>query len=95
MSTGIAFSNPTAAQVDVTLTLLGLDGIPISNGETTVSLPSNGQIARFVEQIYQDSGIDFSQFRGSLEVDSPEPINGIAIRTEPGHFSTLPVTEIK
>ncbi|MDA2924863.1 SBBP repeat-containing protein [Acidobacteria bacterium AH-259-L09] len=95
VSTGIALSNPNASQVDVTLTLLDVDGIPVPGGTTTIQLSPNGQIAKFPEEMYQDSGIDFSQFRGSLEIDSTLPINGMAIRTEPGHFATLPVTEVK
>ncbi len=90
--TGVALSNPTAASLTVTLNLRNGSAVLVSNGSIQVSLPANGQLAKFAEELYADRGIDFNQFRGTLEVVSAIPVNGMAIRVSPGAFATLPVT---
>ncbi|MBI4454884.1 MAG: hypothetical protein HY644_03185 [Acidobacteria bacterium] len=91
---GVAASNPTSSLVDVMLILRDSDGKPVANGNAVVLLAPNGQLAQFAREIFKDRGIDFSRFRGSLEVNSPVPINGMAIRVSPGQFTTLPVAAI-
>ena len=59
-----------------------------------MTLPAKGQIARFPNEIYANRGIDLSSFKGGLMVEADAPINGMAIRSEPGHFAVLPVTAV-
>ncbi|MDA2934688.1 hypothetical protein MYX82_10150 [Acidobacteria bacterium AH-259-D05] len=92
IQTGVAFSNPTDSEVNVAVTVRQADGTPVPNGSVTVSLSPHGQLAQFPEHIFQGTGIDFSGFRGNLQVSSPEPIIGMAIRVSPGQLATLPVT---
>lgn len=92
--TGITLSNPTPTPVRVALRLRDEDGTLLSAAEVSVSLSANGQISRFAEEFFPGLGIDFSLFRGTLEVDSPVPINGTAIRVSPGDFATLPPTRV-
>ena len=93
--TGLALANPTAESVDFTLTLRGSDGVQLNGGTVMQSLPTRGQLAQFPDEMFADSGIDFSQFRGSLEVESEAEMIGMAIRLSPGEFATLPVTSIR
>ena len=92
VNTGVAISNPTGSSVDVAITLLDADGKPVSGGTTLQSLPPNGQLARFASELF--GSVDFSQFKGTILVNSPVPINGMAIRVSPGQFSTLPVAAV-
>ncbi|MBI2822676.1 MAG: hypothetical protein HYX74_10655, partial [Acidobacteria bacterium] len=94
VDTGVAVSNPTESSVDVTFILRNADGNPLSNGTAVVQLLPNGQLAKFPREIFEGRGIDFSSFRGTLEINSPVPINGMAIRVSPGQFSTLPVAAV-
>ena len=94
LNTGVGLSNPWTSATDATLTLLETDGTPIPNGVAAITLPAKGQIARFPNEIYEDQGIDLSNFQGGMMVEAEAPINGMAIRSEPGHFAVLPVTEI-
>ena len=94
LNTGVGLSNPRSTATDATLTLLTTDGTPVPNGGAMITLPAKGQIARFPNEIYADQGIDLSNFQGGMMVEAEAPINGMAIRSEPGHFAVLPVTEV-
>lgn len=92
IQTGVALSNPTSSQVNIAAVLHDTAGIAVPNGNVFVPLPANGQLARFASEIFAGRGIDFSNFRGILEINAASPINGMAIRVSPGEFATLPVT---
>ncbi len=94
LNTGVGLSNPQSTATDATLTLLTTAGTPVPNGGAMMTLPAKGQIARFPNEIYADRGIDLSSFKGGLMVEADAPINGMAIRSEPGHFAVLPVTAV-
>ncbi|MDA2929648.1 beta-propeller fold lactonase family protein [Acidobacteria bacterium AH-259-O06] len=93
VQTGLALANPSDSNVEVIVTLRRADGTPVPDGSISISLSPNGRLAQFPEQILEGRGIDFSSFRGSIDVSSPEPIMGMAIRVSPGQFATLPVTD--
>ena len=95
LNTGIALVNPSDEPRNVTLTLRREDGVPVTGATAVELLPARGQLARFPEEVFADSGIDLSQFRGNLEVQSASAIGGIAIRVSPGRLATLPVASIK
>ncbi len=95
VKTGVAVSNSTTNPVTVTVNLRDTEGKIVPNGTTTIQLQPNGQLARFPDEIYQGKGIDFTRFKGTLEIVSAVPVNGMAIRTSPGQFTTEPVAEVK
>ena len=90
--TGIALANHQPDEQDLTVCLRRADGSSPDSGETVITLPAGGQLARFVEEIYADSGIDFGSFQGTLTVESKAPVAGMAIRVSPAQFATLPMT---
>ena len=90
--TGVALASTSDSEVEVTVQARRADGTLLPNGSVSVVLSPNGQLAQLPEQIFEGKGIDFSSFRGSLQVSSSEPIVGMAIRVSPGQFATLPVT---
>ena len=87
VETGLALANPADAQVVVEVVLRRTDGSQI--GRSNLTLAARGQLAKFPREIFP--GTDLSSFRGSLQVSSPQPIIGMAIRVSPGQFATLPV----
>jgi hypothetical protein len=89
--TGFAFSNSGSSKVDITLRLRQAGGALVPNGTAVVSVAANGQLAQFPEEVFAGKGIDFSKFRGTLEVTAPQPVSGMAIRLSPGQLATLPV----
>ena len=92
IQTGVALANPNSSPLEVTLTLRDGEGELVAGGSASLNLAAQGQLARFPEEIFQ--GIDFSSFRGTLEVSASEPVVGMAIRVIPGEFATLPVTRM-
>ena len=94
ISTGVALANPHQEIVEVELTLRNDEGESVVNGSASVTLPVHGQLAQFPEEIFKNKGIDFSNFRGTLEVSASLPIVGMAIHVSPGEFATLPVTRM-
>ncbi|MBI4445828.1 MAG: hypothetical protein HY645_07945 [Acidobacteria bacterium] len=95
VDTGVAVANPSGAPVEVRLLLRDTEGKAILNGEATVTLAGNGQLARFPSQIFAAKGLDLDRFKGTLEITSSVPLAGMAIRVSPGHFSTLPVAGLR
>ena len=94
INTGVALANPGLGTVEVTLTLRDEQGQAVANGTTTLTLGPRGQVAQFPEQLFSESGIDFTQFRGTLEIGSIVPLAGLAVRLSSGEFATLPVTAV-
>jgi hypothetical protein len=90
----VVLSNPTALPVEIALILRSEDGEPVPEGNASVSLPAQGQVAQFPEQIFAGTDIYFSDFRGTLEVSAAIPVAGMSIRVSPGEFATLPVTRM-
>jgi hypothetical protein len=94
VATGVAASNSTSSPVTATFTLRDGEGKLVPNGSITAQLAANGQLAKFPEELFAGRGIDFSNFRGTLEVSALVPINGMAIRVSSGQFTTLPVAAV-
>ena len=92
IQTGVALANPLSLPVEITLTLRDDNGVTVPEGIVAVSLKAHAQLAQFPEQIFAGKNIDFSDFRGTLEVSASVLIAGMAIRVSPGEFATLPVT---
>ncbi len=94
VNTGVALANPSSGTIEVTLTLRDEQGQALANGKTTLTLGPRGQVAQFPEQLFSESGIDFTQFRGTLEIGSIVPLACLAVQLSPGEFATLPVTAV-
>lgn len=90
--TGVALANPTEDAIAVTLRLRDANGNAFADSDRTISLGSRGQVAQFPDEIFENSGVDLSQFQGSLEIESEAPVAGMAVRLSPGQFATLPIT---
>ncbi|RPI28606.1 MAG: hypothetical protein EHM61_04525 [Acidobacteria bacterium] len=87
--TGVAIS--TAAAVEVTLQLRGEDGQELANASTTLQLSKNGQKARYVEELFPNSGINLNSFRGTVEIKSPTAVAAMALLSSTGEMATFPV----
>jgi len=59
-----------------------------------IPLPGKGKLARFPAEIFVAAEIDFTEFRGTLEVQAPHPLAGMAIRVSPQEFATLPISRV-
>jgi Reeler domain len=96
IQTGFAIANLAAAAANVTLELTGLDGA--STGQVaTVSVPGNGQIAKFLHEVFP--GLSFP-FRGILRISggAAEGLSVVGLRgryNERGDFlvTTTPPTD--
>jgi hypothetical protein len=76
VQTGLAIANPSSGPVDASLELLSVDGA--STGlSTTVTVPSGGQIARFVRELFPQLS---SSFEGVLRLRSTTPLVMTALR---------------
>ena len=69
LNSGVAFANPGDKDISISLQLLDQDG-QIANG-TLIDLQAGGQLARFINQIFDDVGSDF---QGSLHAQSDDEI---------------------
>ena len=76
------------------MTLRDGEGELVAGGSAFLNLAAQGQLARFPDQIFEGKGIDFSNFRGTLQASAELPLVGMAIRVSPSEFATLPVTRM-
>ena len=95
--TGVAIMNLESTTQTLQVELSDVSGASIATGTLGTSpLAANGHVARFLnDPEFQFSGSpDLSVFRGVLKVTaSSGQIAGTIIRSSPGEFATLPVTE--
>jgi hypothetical protein len=95
MSTGVAITSPSAP-ANLTLTLRDPDGLPVAGGQTTLKLAADGQVARFIEELFPDA--ETSEFSGTLTVVAETGlIAGTALQTgsKPGELTTMPVAILR
>ncbi|HYK91270.1 MAG TPA: hypothetical protein VE398_21040 [Acidobacteriota bacterium] len=75
------------------LTLRTSAGMPVPNGNVTVSLKANGRIARFIEELFPLA--DTKEFTGTLTVSSQTGlIAGTAMGSNPGELTTMSVSPL-
>ena len=77
IESGLAMANPSAAPVTVNLDLVGMDGRSSSVGRVTVTVPGNGQIARFIRELFPALT---GSFQGFLKVAAGTPIGLTGVR---------------
>ncbi|MBI4482137.1 MAG: hypothetical protein HY652_04510 [Acidobacteria bacterium] len=87
VNTGIAVANLEGSSATLQISLRNIQGQEAAI--TSVNLAGNGQISRFLDQLFQLAG----DFEGILSVSSNKSVAPVALITLPGHFATLPVTE--
>jgi len=95
LSTGVAITSPLAP-ASLALTLRDFYGIPVPGGQTTLQLPADGQVARFIEELFPNA--DTSEFKGTLTVVAETgSIAATALQTgsKPGEFTTMPVAVLR
>jgi sugar lactone lactonase YvrE len=97
IQSGIAVANLSSTPATVTLALDRLDGLP-TGLTATLSVPGNGQLSTFLNQIPGFSGVPVP-FQGVLRISSPTPISAVGLRgryNERAEFlitTTAPVSE--
>jgi photosystem II stability/assembly factor-like uncharacterized protein len=93
-NTGVAIVNRNAAATTVTLNLTTIDG---SSFTASTTIPANGHVAKFVNELF--SGLP-TDFQGQLTVTSNVPVAPLTLRLTTNQrgdsiLSTLPVVDLK
>ena len=85
--TGIAFFNPGATAVKVTIRIMDSTGL-IVGPDATISLAAKNHTAKFVSEIFPW----LSNFRGSLAISAPSGVSAVTLRQNatPLSYTTLP-----
>jgi hypothetical protein len=94
-STGLAVA-AVGAPATLEATLRDLSGQPVAGGTASVSLPANGHMALFVEELFP--GADTRDFEGAVTVVSAggEVVaTVIRLGSRAGALTTLPVTPLR
>jgi hypothetical protein len=89
--TAVALSNPDPDGIDVELSLYAEDGTLVD--EATISIPGNGQIARFVDELFDLGG---EPFYGVLKVEAvgeSAVFTGVGVQQGASQFTTVQFTE--
>ncbi|MEE8350492.1 MAG: LamG-like jellyroll fold domain-containing protein [Acidobacteriota bacterium] len=101
INTGVAIYNISPQAVALNLTLQDAQGKPVPNGETNIEdFPARGHLARFLggagEVLFPDA--DTEDFQGTLAVrvtGGNVAATALELGTQPGEFTTLPVTPLE
>ena len=84
-NTGIAWANP--GDEDISIALLLLDPNGQTAGQSTIDLPAGAQLARFIDQIFDEIGSDF---QGSVHAQSDREFAMVGFRQKTsGSLATL------
>lgn len=86
--TGMALANPNATPANITMSLRNSQGAILST--RSIVLPPNGHLAKYLAEIFSPDEIA-SPFQGRVEVVSSQPVAGLSLRQEGGHFISLPM----
>jgi hypothetical protein len=95
LSTGVAITS-IGSPVALTLTLRTKNGDMVNGGQVPLTLPANGHLARFIQELFPDANTQ--EFDGTLTVTAQGGnVAGTAIQlgSNPGQFTTLPVTALR
>ncbi len=85
---GVAIANPGAVTNLVTITLLDANGSNVA--ATTLTVPGQQQLARFINELFGSSTIG-AAFIGSLHLQSSTPFSVLGLRFSGVEFSTVPL----
>lgn len=93
-STGLAMASDVS--VTLSITLRNAAGAEVPGGQASLTLPANGHVARFIQELFP--GADTREFAGTVTVSvSGGRIAATALElgSGPGEFTTLPVTPLE
>ncbi len=76
IQSGVAIANPGQAPVTVNIALTQMDGTTVGQ-PTTVTIPANGQTAKYVKELFPSSPDNFSGF---ITVTASSPIGVVGLR---------------
>ncbi|MDA2938095.1 hypothetical protein MYX75_07530 [Acidobacteria bacterium AH-259-A15] len=101
INTGIAIYNTRSLAVTLNLTLRDPQGEVVTNGTRTIAdFPAAGHLAQFIggdgEVLFP--GADTDDFEGTLVVEvtgGKVAATALELGTQPGQFTTLPVTPLE
>lgn len=97
INTGVALRNVANQSVALTLSLQDKQGAPVAGGRATVSgVPAGGHLALFINELFPTADTD--AFEGTLLVRSSGgriAATVLELGTNPGEFTTLPVTPLQ
>ncbi|MDA2929078.1 SBBP repeat-containing protein [Acidobacteria bacterium AH-259-O06] len=94
LRTGVAISS-TGTAVTLNLVLRNANGQALAGGETAIDLAANGHTARFIDELFPSA--DTGEFQGTLTVTAEGgeiATTALELGTQPGQFTTLPVTPL-
>jgi hypothetical protein len=94
-NTGVAV-HATGGAVNLKLTLRSADGQPVAGGSADIAIPANGHVASFISELFPAA--DTNNFSGTLTGTSQGgtiAATVLELGTQPGEFTTLPVTALE
>ncbi|MEE8584133.1 MAG: hypothetical protein V3T83_04705 [Acidobacteriota bacterium] len=89
INTGVAVMNLESEALTLLLELRDSLGARLASAQA--SLDGHGHLARFVTEFEWDAEVDFSAFRGSIQVEAAGRISAIVLLSRPGQLASLPV----
>lgn len=96
-NTEITLQNPDNAQLNLLLSLRGLDGVQVTGGSAFVTLPPYGSSTRTLDTLFPDAST--GNFQGTV-VLAPDlagnrvSVSSLFVGAEAGQFASLPVVPI-
>lgn len=97
INTGVAMAHASGAAVaKVLLTLRDKNGNPVGQPEE-LTLPVDGQVAKFLDELFARQNLDLSDFTGTLTAESDADIAATVLRQSQGarnSLATLPVADV-
>jgi hypothetical protein len=97
IDTGVAIYNSEDREVALRMTLRDRSGHQVTGGLHTRTLVANGHLSKFVGEFFQNA--DLVGFEGTVTVEVTTPnaliaATALELGTQPGEFTTLPVTPL-
>jgi|GEM_PF-4065335 len=93
VNSGLSVINLEAEDVQLQFELMHSDGQVMAQSGM-ISVPADGQYVRFLTEIFPDYAFPES-FRGMIRLDSIHLVAGMALRTGPQSYATLPVVPLE
>ena len=97
LSTGVAIRNASREEISVHLTLRDDGQVIRFGGITDLTIPAQGQVAKFIQELFPE--LDTANFQGTLLIDpagrGKVAVVALELGSEPGQFTTLPVSPVQ
>ena len=96
-NTGIALSNPESTEAELTLSLRNPAGAEVNGGSVSLRIPPNGNIARFIHELFPKA--ETTMFQGTLVITSNTPDGNVCatalqIGSSSKEFNSMPVVAV-